>query len=136
MTDGSKEQPRVTAGLDLGDKYSYLCLLDTDGGEVIEEGRVRTTPEALRRRFASERPMRVALEGGTHSPWVSRLLEECAHEVLVANARKVRLSSTPEQAQNGRNRRLKNLARRGPLDPKLLYPLKHRGEEGQAHIWP
>ena len=43
---------RVTAGLDLGDKYSYLCLLDTDGGEVIEEGRVRTTPEALRRHFS------------------------------------------------------------------------------------
>jgi transposase len=81
----------VTAGLDLGDKYSYLCLLDTDGGEVIEEGRVRTTPEALRRRFASERPMRVAIEAGTHSPWVSRLLEECSHEVLVANARKLRL---------------------------------------------
>jgi transposase len=89
--DVSKERPQVTAGLDLGDKYSYLCLLDTDSGEVIEEGRVRTTPEALRRRFASERPMRVAIEAGTHSPWVSRLLEECSHEVLVANARKTRL---------------------------------------------
>jgi hypothetical protein len=65
--DGSSEQPKMTAGLDLGDKYSYLCLLDTDGGEVIEEGRVRTTPEVLRRRFASERPpMRVAIEAGTH----------------------------------------------------------------------
>ena len=49
--NGNKERPQVTAGLDLGDKYSYLCLLDTDGGEVIEEGRLRTTPEALRRRF-------------------------------------------------------------------------------------
>ncbi len=128
----------MRAGLDLADKYSYLCLLDTDGAKMIEEGRVRTTPQALRRRFAShQRPLRIAFEAGTHySPWVSRLLEECAHEVLVANARKVRLSSTPEQAQNGRNRRLKNLARRAPLDPKLLYPLKHRGEEGQAHIWP
>jgi len=81
----------VTAGVDLGDKYSYLCLLDTDGGEVIEEGRLRTTPEALRRRFASERPMRVAIEAGTHSPWVSRLLEECGHQVLVANSHKTRL---------------------------------------------
>ncbi len=27
--DGSKEQPLMTAGLDLGDKYSYLCLIDT-----------------------------------------------------------------------------------------------------------
>ena len=72
-------------------EYSYLCLLDTGSGEVIEEGRVRTIPEALRRRFASERPMRVAIETWTHSPWVSRLLEECAHEVLLANARKLRL---------------------------------------------
>jgi hypothetical protein len=58
--DGSKEQPKVTAGLDLGDKYSYLCLIDTLSGEVIEEGRLRTTPEALRRRFASEPSLRVA----------------------------------------------------------------------------
>jgi hypothetical protein len=90
--DGSKDQPNMTAGLDLGDKYSYLCLIDTQSGEVMEEGRLRTTPEALRRRFASEQPtMRIAIETGTHSPWVSRVLEECGHEVLVANARKLRL---------------------------------------------
>jgi transposase len=81
----------MTAGLDLGDRYSYLCLLDTDSGEVVEEGRLRTNPEALRRRFASEPSMRIAIESGTHSPWVSRLLEECGHEALVANARKLRL---------------------------------------------
>jgi hypothetical protein len=52
--DGSKERPKVTAGVDLGDKYSYLCLIETQSGEVIEEGRLRTTPEAFRRRFASE----------------------------------------------------------------------------------
>jgi transposase len=94
MNDGSKEQPKMTAGLDLGDKYSYLCLIDTLSGEVIEEGRLRTTPEAFRRRFASEQPMRIAIEAGTHSLWVSRLLEECAHEVLVANSRKLRLIYT------------------------------------------
>jgi hypothetical protein len=60
----------ITAGLDLGDKYSYLCLLDSERAEVIEEGRLRTSPEALRRRFASERAMRIAIETGTHSPWV------------------------------------------------------------------
>jgi transposase len=90
--DGSSEQPQMTAGLDLGDRYSYLCLIDQQSGEVIEEGRLRTTPEAFRRRFASEqKPLRIAIEAGTHSPWVSRLLEGCAHEVLVANARKLRL---------------------------------------------
>jgi transposase len=80
----------MTAGLDLGDKYSYLCLLDQESGELAEEGRLRTTPEAFRRRFASEGPMRIAIEAGTHSPWASRVLEECGHEVLVANARKLR----------------------------------------------
>jgi transposase len=89
--DVSREQPKMTAGLDLGDKCSYLCLLDTDSGEVIEEGRVRTTTEALRRRFASEPSLRIAIEAGTHSPWVSRLLEGLGHEVLVANPRKLRL---------------------------------------------
>ena len=88
MSDVSKHQPQMTAGLDLGDKYSYLCLIDSESGEVMEEGRLRTTPEALRRRFASVEPsLRIAIEAGTHSPWVSRLLEECGHEVLVANAR-------------------------------------------------
>jgi transposase len=89
--DGSKQQPKVTAGLDIGDKFSYLCLIDTDSSEVIEEGRLRTTPEAFERRFASEQPLRVAIEAGTHSPWASRVLEGCGHEVLVANARKTRL---------------------------------------------
>lgn len=43
------------------------------------------------RRFDSEQQMTVAIEAGTHSPWVSRKLEECGHKVLVANPRKTRL---------------------------------------------
>ncbi len=131
--DGSKERPKVTAGLDLGDKYSYLCLIETESGEVIEEGRLRTPPEAFRRRFASEQPpMRIAIEAGTHSPWVRRLLEGCAHEVLVANARKLRLIYANKRKTDEID--AENLARLVRLDPKLLYPLKHRGEQSQAHL--
>jgi transposase len=130
--DSSKERPQVTAGLDIGDKYSYLCLLDQQGGEVVEEGRLRTTPEAFRRRFSSERPMRIAIEAGTHSPWASRVLEECGHEVLVANARKLRLIYSNKRKTDEID--AENLARLARLDPKLLYPLKHRGEESQAHM--
>ena len=130
--DGSKEQPQMTAGLDLGDKYSYLCLVDQHSGEVIEEGRLRTSPEAFRRRFASEQPMRIAIEAGTHSPWASRVLEECGHEVLVANARKLRLIYANKRKTDEID--AENLARLARLDPKLLYPLKHRGEESQAHM--
>jgi transposase len=130
--DVSKERPKMTAGLDLGDRYSYLCLIDTQSGEVIEEGRLRTTPEAFGRRFASEQPMRIAIEAGTHSPWVSRLLEECGHEVLVANARKLRLIYANKRKTDEID--AQNLARLARLDPKLLYPLRHRGEDSQAHM--
>jgi transposase len=132
MTDGSREQPKITAGLDLGDKYSHLCLIDTDSGEVIEEGRLRTTPEALRQRFDSEYSLKIAIEVGTHSPWVSRLLEECGHEVLVANARKLKLIYGGKRKTDKLD--AENLARLGRLDPKLLYPLKHRSEASQAHL--
>ena len=54
--DGSSEQPQMTAGLDLGEKYSYLCLIDQEGGEGMEEGRLRTSPEAFRRRLGSRPP--------------------------------------------------------------------------------
>jgi transposase len=133
MADGSKWQPKMTAGVDLGDKYSHLCLLDSEsGGEVIEEGRLRTSPEAFRRRFSSEQPMRIAIEAGTHSPWASRVLEECGHEVLVANSRKLRLIYANKRKTDEID--AENLARLARVDPKLLYPLKHRGEDAQAHL--
>ena len=130
--DGSKDQPLMTAGVDLGDKYSYLCLIDTESGEVMEEGRLRTTPEAFLRRFVSEQPMRIAIEAGTHSPWASRVLEECGHQVLVANARKLRLIYANKRKTDEID--AENLARLARVDPKLLYPIEHRGEEGHAHM--
>ena len=130
--DGSSQQPRMTVGVDLGDKYSHLCLIDTVSGEIMEEGRLRTTPEAFRRRFSSEQPSRIAIEAGTHSPWVSRVLEECGHEVLVANARKLRLIYANKRKTDEID--AENLARLARVDPKLLYPLKHRGEESHAHM--
>jgi transposase len=101
--------------------------------EEEEEGRLRTTPEALKRRFSSEQPLRIAIEAGTHSPWVSRVLEEeCGHEVLVANPRKIRLIYANKRKTDEID--AENLARLARLDPKLLYPLNHRGEHSQAHM--
>ena len=122
----------VTAGIDIGDRYSHLCLLDTDSGEVIEEGRIPTNMKAFQRRFSDAEPMRIAIETGTHSPWISRMLEECGHEILVANARKVRLI----YGEGHKNDKIdaEKLARLARLDPKLLAPIKHRGEASQAHL--
>src|SRR5690242_8043683 len=83
-------QGRLTIGLDLGDRWSWYCVLD-QAGEVIGEQKVGTTPKAMREAFAAMPRSRVALETGMHSPWVSRLLEELGHEVIVAHARNVRL---------------------------------------------
>jgi transposase len=133
VSNDSKEQPKMTVGLDLGDKYSYLCVIDDDSGEVIEEGRLRTTPEAFQARFSGRDPMRIAIEAGTHSPWVSRLLEEgCAQEVLVANPRKTRLIYGSKRKTDKLD--AENLARLARLDPRLLYPVEHRGEDSQAHL--
>ncbi len=132
MSNGSKAEAKMTAGLDLGDNYSHLSLLDTESGEVIEEARLRTTPEAFRRRFDSERSLRIAIEAGTHSPWVSRLLEECSHEVLVANPRKTRLIYGERRKTDKLD--AEKLARLARLDPKLLSPLRHRDEASQAHL--
>src|SRR5439155_19554120 len=81
---------KVTIGLDLGDRWSWYCVLD-ETGEVLLEQKLSTTPKATREVFGSMPRCRIALETGTHSPWVSRLLSELGHEVIVAHARKVRL---------------------------------------------
>ena len=76
--------------MDLGDRNSWYCVLD-DSGQIQLEQRVRTTAKGLGEVFSAMPRSRVALETGTHSPWISRLLSDLGHEVIVANARKVRL---------------------------------------------
>ena len=81
---------KLTIGLDLGDRSSWYCLLD-EVGEVLQEQRLTTTPKAMREVFGGMPRCRIALETGMHSPWISRLLSELGHEVIVAHARNVRL---------------------------------------------
>ncbi|HUO15710.1 MAG TPA: hypothetical protein VMX38_12040 [Verrucomicrobiae bacterium] len=83
-------QQQLTIGLDLGDRNSWYCVLD-EAGQIQAEQRVRTTAKALLEVFGVMPRSRIALEIGRHSPWISRLLKELGHEVIVANARKVRL---------------------------------------------
>jgi transposase len=120
-----------TIGLDLGDQYSYFCLLD-EAGEKVEWGRVKTSGEALEKRFGGEEVARMVVEAGTHSPWVSRLLASMGHEVIVANPRKVRLISDNDGKDDPVDATL--LARLGRVDVSLLSPIEHRGAEAQADL--
>lgn len=120
-----------TIGLDLGDKRSQICVLDASG-LVVEESRVRTTPESLSMSFGARAPARIVLEVGTHSRWVSALLEDAGHEVIVANARRVRLIAENDRKSDAVDAEL--LARLGRVDPKLLVPIKHRAAEAHKDL--
>ena len=75
-----------TMGIDMGDRWSHFVALDNETGDVVEDGKVMTCEVMFRPEFGGERkPMRVAIEAGTHSPWASRVLADLGHEVLVAN---------------------------------------------------
>jgi len=118
-------------GLDLGDKYSHLTVLDQDG-EVIEETRLPTSPASFRRKFATFAPSRVAIEVGTHSRWSSHLIRELGHEVLVANPRKLR--AIYHNPRKGDRVDAETLARLARLDPRLLAPIYHRSAQAQADL--
>ena len=122
--------PILTTGLDVSDRFSTFCMLAVEG-EVEEQGRVRTTARALRAHFEGPK-RRVVLEAGTHSPWISRLLDELGHEVIVANARMVALIHKNPRKRDPVD--AENLARLGRVDPKLLAPIQHRSEEAQVHL--
>jgi transposase len=91
-----------------------------------------TREDALSQHFSGYPMMRIALETGTHSPWVSRLLEGCGHEVLVANSRKLRLIYE-NPSKNDRVDAL-YLARLARVEPALLSPVLHRGASAQKDL--
>ena len=122
---------KLTIGLDLGDRSILYCVLD-EGGEVVLEQRVGTTPKAMGEVFGGMPRSRIALETGIHSPWVSRRLSGLGHEVIVAHARNVRLIGESRRKDDRLDAR--TLARLARIDPQLLAPVKHRCAKAQAHL--
>src|SRR5437588_11431245 len=81
---------KLTLGLDLGDRWSCYCVLD-EAGEILLEQKVATAPDAMKQIFEKIPRSLIAMETGTHSPWVSRLLTELGYKVIVAHAQQVQL---------------------------------------------
>lgn len=132
MTKRSTDGFTRVAGLDLGDRTSQLCVLAAATGEILEESRCATTEAALRQRFEGVARLRIALEVGGHSPWVSRLLRRLGHQVFAANPRKLRLIY--ENRSKDDRVDAEYLARVARLDPRLLAPVEHRSAEAQADL--
>src|SRR5271168_699302 len=124
-------QSKLTIGLDLGDRNSWYCVVD-EAGQIRLEQRVRTNANGLREVFGAMPRSRIALETGTHSPWISRLLSELGHEVIVAHARKVRLIGESRKKDDRMD--AQTLARLARIDPQLLSPVKHRSAKAQADL--
>jgi transposase len=121
----------ITIGMDLGDRTSRYCVLD-EHGDVQAEGSVATTKKGMAAKFGGLRRCRIAIEVGTHSPWLSRLLSSLGHEVIVANARQVRLISASSRKDDRMDAQM--LARLARVDPQLLRPVRHRGEKAQQDL--
>ena len=122
---------RLTIGLDLGDRSSWYCVLDESGAVLLEQ-RLSTTPKAMKEVFGGMPRSRIALETGMHSPWISRLLSELGHEVIVAHARNVRLIGESRRKDDRMD--AQTLARLARIDPQLLAPVKHRSAQVQADL--
>jgi transposase len=124
-------QQKLTVELDLGDRSSWYCVLEEAGRALLEQ-RVSTTPKAVQEVFGGMPRSRIALETGTHSPWMSRLLSEFGHEVIVAHARNVRLIGESRKKDDRLD--AQTLARLARIDPQLLSPVKHRSAKAQADL--
>src|SRR6516225_10745551 len=122
---------QITIGLDLGDRSSSYCVLGATG-DILLEDKLPTTSQAMKQLFGRMLRSRIAMETGTHSPWVSRLLTELGHEVIVAHAQRVRLIVKSRKKDDRLD--AQTLARLARVDPELLSPVKHRSAQAQADL--
>ena len=121
----------ITIGMDLGDKKNVVCVLDKTGCSMNNDT-IDNTAESLRIFFSKYKGSTVALEAGTHSPWISRQLSAMGCKVLVGNPRKLRAIWESNHKSDGRDAEM--LARIARFDPGLLYPINHRGEQFQIDL--
>ena len=118
-------------GIDLGDRRHAVCVID-GAGEIFEERSIPNTRESLHRLARQYPGVRVAIEVGCHSPWISRLFSSEGCEVIVANARKLRAIYQNDRKSDALDARM--LAKLARLDVSLLHPIEHVSEEAQRDL--
>jgi len=123
--------PPQTIGIDLGDKRHAICVVDHDA-EILEQRSITNHKESIRRLSKKHPQALMVMETGTHSPWISRMLQDLGHEVIVANARKLRMIYTNHRKSDEDDALI--LARIGRFDPQLLYPIQHGSEKHQRDL--
>ena len=121
----SKYSTGMYLGMDVSEKTIELFALSADN-KTEEKGKLANNPakvKAFLDGFNDTSKLTVALETGTHSPWLSKMLEEHGCKVLVGHARKLRAIWGDDHKCDERDAEM--LARIARVDPKLLHPIKH-----------
>ena len=121
----------ITIGMDLGDQNHVVVVLDEDGDE-IEMKTIRNTELSLKKFFSQYDSATVAIEAGTHSPWISRLLKEIGCTVYVGNPRKLRIIWDSYDKSDQRDARILAMVCR--VEPRLLWPIQHRDRQSYADL--
>jgi transposase len=129
-TAATQAQPEITIGIDVGDTYSHFCQLDA-AGEIVKRGRVPSTQAGLEKQFGKMGRCRIALETGTHCHWMSEVLRQSGHEVIVADAREVKSISGSHRKNDPRD--AEQLARLARVDVRLLHPVSLRQRKTQQN---
>jgi transposase len=127
----ARNNKQITIRLDLGDHRHTYCVLD-ETGKIAREGSLSNTREQLAAMAGSYPGATVVMEAGTHSPWVSRFLQELGLRVIVANPRKTGAIYENERKSDRRDAMM--LARLARMDPTLLHPIEHGSQEAQQDM--
>jgi transposase len=125
------EANKLVIGIDLGDRNSAYCVRTRDQ-LIVKEGTVATTATAILEAFQGVRRQRLVIETGTHSRWVAQLLELMGHEVIVANARKLKLISENNQKSDKVDARL--LSQLGCMNVDWLHPVYQRSQDAHSDL--
>lgn len=131
MAEGMRVAEGMTIGVDLGDRFSEVAVVNAQG-DVVGRRRERTEVDAFEAMCAGLEGSRLVMEVGMHSPWASRVLIKRGFEVIVANAGRVGLIAGSRMKTDRRDAEV--LAQLGRVGPGLLSPIKHRDEQTQRDL--
>lgn len=121
----------IYIGLDVSDRFTQ-CHVMGKGGAVLREMRVPSLGPALLESLSPWPGARIALEAGTHSGWMTRLLREAGFAVVVADSRQLPLIYANVRKSDRNDAR--SLAQVLRLDERLLGNAHVRGAQAQADL--
>ena len=125
------KQAQFFVGIDVSDTTSVVRVMN-EAGAVVRRRQIRNTERAFSAEFEGRSGMRVALEAGTQSMWMERVLRSYGHEVFVANPRQLQLISKNVHKSDDNDAEV--LARLVRVDPALLRPIRHRSEDAHREL--